>query len=117
MLTRKAMFRPAIRLALGGRDTISFQAGDGDPFVNYFTRKRVIDLANGTDPYGGIVTLTGVENVRDTSAGDLFIGDDKANRIGDGFFDGGADTVRAAGGNDTVLAPSVRDVVRCSTFL
>jgi len=65
------MFRPAIRLALGGRDTISFQAGDGDPFVNYFTRKRVIDLANGTDPYGGIVTLTGVENVRDTSAGDL----------------------------------------------
>ena len=88
-----------------GIDSLSFTPRLPDHFDNPFTQKMVVNLAAGTgkNPYGGNLTLTNVENVVGTSAADLIIGDKKANVIGDGFFDGGADTVRAGGGNDVVL--------------
>ena len=88
-----------------GNDTLSFQAADGQAFPNPFTQQFVIDLGTGigTNPYGGTLKLTSVENIIGTSAGDKITGNNSANRIGDGVFDAGADIIDAKSGDDTVF--------------
>lgn len=87
-----------------GNDTLFFQTQVGDAYVNPFTQRMVVNLftGKGFNPYGGTLTLTGVENVVGTSAADRINGNNQANIIGDGFADGGADTITAMGGDDVV---------------
>lgn len=63
-----------------------------------------IDLTTGiiVNPFGGTITISNIEHIVGSTKGDVIIGNDKANVIGDGFFDGGADQVDAGDGNDIV---------------
>ena len=87
-----------------GVDTLSFAPRGTLLAPNQLTRQLVVNLTNGTgfNPYGGTLTLTGVENVIGTGAADRITGDGHANVIGDGLDDRGADAVFAKGGNDVV---------------
>jgi len=87
-----------------GIDTLTFQTLMGPAYPTAKVQQLVVNLATGTglNPYGGTLSLTGVENIVGTDAADQITGDDNANVIGDGVFDGGADIINAAGGNDIV---------------
>lgn len=63
-----------------------------------------INLTTGVivNPFGGTITISNIEHIVGSTQADIIIGNDKANIIGDGFFDGGADQVDAKGGNDIV---------------
>jgi Ca2+-binding RTX toxin-like protein len=92
----------------GGKDidTILFSAnGPGDPYPTPATQQLVVDLdkGNGQNPYGGKLKLENVENVVGTPGADKITGDNKANIIGDGAFDLGADIIKAKGGADVVM--------------
>lgn len=88
----------------GGIDTLTFIGQGSAAFPAPFVRTMEVDLSTGTgwNPYGGRLTLAGVENVVGTSAADRITGDDRANIIGDGLWDEGADTIDARGGDDIV---------------
>lgn len=88
-----------------GVDTLVFSAQEGITFPNFPIQTLIANLATGTgqNPYGGTLALTSVENISGTFFGDILTGNNAANVFGDGFSDGGADTIDAAGGNDTVL--------------
>lgn len=90
----------------GGKDvdTIQFTSNLGDPYPTAFKQQLVIDLGKGTgkNPYGGKLKLKNVENVVGTSQADKIIGNNKANIIGDGVYDVGADVIKAKGGKDIV---------------
>ncbi len=87
-----------------GSDWFSLQAATGaiyrEPLIQQFT----VDLTTGlgTNPYGGALNFTSVENVIGTNEADVINGNDSGNIIGDGLFDTGADHVNALGGDDTV---------------
>lgn len=91
-----------------GSDTLSFQAQDGPVYPTALAQQLIINLATGVgqNPYGGTLSLTSVENIVGTGAADQITGNDDANIVGDGLFDGGADIVNAAGGNDIVYLSS-----------
>jgi serralysin len=98
-----------------GIDTLKFSTFTGITFPNLPATGATVDLAKGTgiNPYGGQLVLNSVENVSGTFFADTMFGNDAANVFGDGFSDGGADIVRARGGDDTViLAPSVASGAR-----
>lgn len=93
-----------------GSDTLSFRAEIGDAFPNAPVRQLVVDLAAGTgqNPYGGTLTLTGVENIAGIPEGfgaDI-TGNDAANFIGDDVGTGVGDindaTIGLRGGDDTL---------------
>ena len=65
-----------------GPDTLSFQAYWG-PYPNEPATGALVNLATGTgtNPYGGTLTLAGIENVVGTDKADLFLGDDKRQRL------------------------------------
>lgn len=88
-----------------GVDVLSFAPRQTLFSPNPLIRQLVVNLATGTgfNPYGGTLTLSGVENVIGTGAADRITGDDLDNRIGDGLDDRGADVVFARGGNDVVM--------------
>ena len=87
----------------GGSDLITFQAIDG-PYPVTPTQGAVVNLdtGTGTNPYGGTLTLTNVENVIGTELADTLTGNGSANVFGDGIYDTGADQISAKGGDDTV---------------
>jgi serralysin len=87
----------------GGTDLITFQAIDG-PYPVAPTQGAVVNLSTGTgtNPYGGTLTLTNVENVIGTPLGDTLTGNNKANVFGDGIYDAGPDQINGMGGDDTV---------------
>lgn len=88
-----------------GVDTILFRAnGGGEPYPTVATHALVIDLGKGKgkNPYGGKLKIDKVENVVGTPGADKIIGDNKANVIGDGAYDIGADIIKAKGGDDVV---------------
>ncbi len=92
-----------------GLDTLAFRAFEGQVFPTPFVSGALVDLAagTGTNPYGGALTLTEVENLIGTSLTDTLRGDGGANVFGDGQFDGGADVIDGRGGDDTVkLSPT-----------
>lgn len=88
-----------------GFDTLSFQARTGTAYPIQFKQVLDIDLRGrpGLNPYGGTLSVTKVENVIGTSRADRIAGNDNPNRIGDGVFDGGPDTINALGGDDVVF--------------
>lgn len=86
-----------------GHDVLGFTTFTGnipDPAVG-----ATVDLTTGiiSNPFGGNITVTGVENIIGTTKADIIIGNGEDNVIGDGFFDGGADQIDARGGNDLVV--------------
>lgn len=86
-----------------GSDTLSFQAF----FGRYPTEPAagaVVNLTTGTgtNPYGGSLHLTSVENIIGTDKADHLTGNNEANIFGDGIYDIGADIINCLGGNDTV---------------
>jgi Ca2+-binding RTX toxin-like protein len=92
-----------------GVDTILFSHnGVGYPYPTEATQQLVIDLGKGKgqNPYGGKLKLDKVENVVGTPGADKITGDNKANIIGDGAYDIGADVIKARGGNDIVKVAS-----------
>lgn len=92
-----------------GFDTLEFSSENGPAFPNTPVRGAVLNLLTGAglNPYGGNLTVDGLEKVTGTAFADTFTGNAKANIFGDGVFDGGADTIKAGLGNDTVyLSPS-----------
>jgi Ca2+-binding RTX toxin-like protein len=95
----------------GGKDldTILFTSNYGDPYPTPFKQQLVINLDKGTgkSPYGGSLKLKNVENVVGTSQADKITGSNKANVIGDGAFDTGADRIKAKGGDDIVKIASL----------
>ncbi len=95
-----------------GSDTLVFNSQTGNSAVA--PTGAVIDLSagSGTNPYGGTLSLTAVENVVGTNQADSLTGDDGPNVFGDGIFDQGADTIDARGGDDVVkLGQFTHDVV------
>lgn len=96
-----------------GTDTLSFVGQGSQAFPHDFIQTMVVNLANGRglNPYGGKLHLSGVENVVGTDSADIITGSNKANVIGDGFQDGGADTIKARGGDDIVKAVDL-DLIR-----
>jgi hypothetical protein len=92
-----------------GIDTVLFRHnGVGYPYPTEATQQLVIDLGKGKgqNPYGGKLTLDNVENVVGTPGADRITGDNKANVIGDGAYDVGADIIKAKGGSDIVKLAS-----------
>ena len=87
-----------------GLDTLNLGAANGVVYPTPYVQTFVVDLGAGTaiSPYGGTFTLISVENVIGTAAADIITGSDGANVIGDGYFDRGADTIQALGGDDMV---------------
>jgi VCBS repeat-containing protein len=89
-----------------GNDFLAFQAATGVVFPTPFTQQLIVDLTLGTgqSPYGGTLTLTSVEHVVGTSAGDIITGSDATNIIGDGIFDeSSGDVIDARGGDDFIF--------------
>ncbi len=92
-----------------GVDTLLFRHnGVGYPYPTEATQQLVIDLGKGKgkNPYGGSLKVKNVENVVGTPGADRITGNDKANIIGDGAFDTGADVIKAKGGKDIVKIAS-----------
>ena len=87
-----------------GIDTIEFNSYEFTPRQTSYSHGVVVDLSTGlgVTQYGGVLTITGVEKVIGTLLFDRITGDDRANEIGDGVFDQGADVIDARGGNDLV---------------
>lgn len=96
--------------------TLTFQGGAGTDTIEFnsfeFTPTRpdpvqgvVVDLlaGTGTSQFGDAMTFSGVENVVGTVLADRISGNAGDNRIGDGLFDQGADTVLGRGGDDVVF--------------
>ncbi|MCB1499228.1 MAG: calcium-binding protein [Bauldia sp.] len=91
-----------------GSDTLSFIEEIGQTFQNPLVQTLIVNLSagSGQNPYGGALALTSVENIIGTYVADQITGNAAANVIGDGLFDGGADTINTLGGNDIVkLSP------------
>lgn len=88
-----------------GIDTLEFNSYEFTATRPDSVQGVVVDLGagTGTSQFGGALTLSGVENVVGTLLADLIIGNNGANRIGDGLFDWGADTISAGGGDDVVF--------------
>lgn len=91
----------------------TFDGGKGSDtiqFISEFTNPPpistglVLDLKTGvgTGPFGNTLAIKRVENVIGTVMADVITGTAARNIIGDGMFDGGADSIKTAGGNDIV---------------
>ena len=87
-----------------GNDTLNFNTPDGATYPTPHAAGAVVNLSagTGTNPYGGMLTLTSVENIIGTDKADTLTGSNADNRFGDGIYDIGADTINALGGNDRV---------------
>ncbi len=83
-----------------GVDTLSFEPEFG--LVPTPPAGAVVNLATGTgtNPFGGTLILSHIENVGGTANNDSLTGDDGDNFLSSGFS--GADTIHGGGGNDTV---------------
>jgi Ca2+-binding RTX toxin-like protein len=107
----------------GGNDTVfewhsgnlSFDAGSGASgtlsFISAFgplsidaPTGAVINLmtGTGTNPYGGSLTLTNVDNIVGTDKADYLVGNNRGDIFGDGVYDIGPDTIMGGAGNDIV---------------
>ena len=93
----------------GGHDQIAFYQPDGVSSEGAVTQKLVINLMTGTglNPYGGILTLSGIENVGGTSAADRIIGNNAANILAGGGATTGRDVIFGRGGDDSI---SIQDL-------
>jgi Ca2+-binding RTX toxin-like protein len=90
-----------------GVDTISFNANMG--LTPAAPTGAVVNLTTGTgtNPFGGMLTLSGVENAAGVSdQANTLTGDGKANQLISGFA---ADTIRGEGGDDTITISTVFD--------
>ena len=92
-----------------GIDRIAFYQPDGVSSEGAVVQKLVINLMTGvgTNPYGGTLTLSGVENVGGTSAADRIIGNNAANFLAGGGAATGTDVIFGRGGVDQI---SVSDI-------
>jgi hypothetical protein len=88
-----------------GSDTLIFQSYTGGPFPDGSPPTgAVVDLKHGTgtNPWGGTLTLSGINNIVGTDHADYFVANDNGDVFGDGIYDTGADTILGGAGNDTV---------------
>ena len=87
-----------------GSDTLIFQTYVAGPFPTEPSQGAVVNLktGTGTNPWGGTLTLSGIDNIVGTDKGDHFVGNDRGDTFGDGIFDRGPDTIIGGAGNDTV---------------
>ncbi len=72
------------------------------PFPSTAVETLRIDLAQGTgrSPWGGKVTLTSVEEIRDTDGRDVILGSGRGDTVQSDY--GGGDVLKLRGGDDTV---------------
>ena len=91
---------------IGGSGNDTLQGGDDTDTASYASDPAgvivLLDVGLGLDGYGGRDLLVSIENVIGTIHGDLLIGNEGANRL-DGLGQG-VDTIRAGGGNDTIVS-------------
>lgn len=94
-----------------GADGILFYKADGfaEPAVQI--QKLVINLnsGEGTNPYGGTLTLSGVENVVGTIEADRITGNNRANVLDGNGAASGKDVIDARGGDDRVVIDVLAD--------
>jgi Ca2+-binding RTX toxin-like protein len=83
-----------------GVDTLTFNVNIGTTPTP--PNGAVVDLTagTGTNPYGGALTISNVENIVGTTKDDNLRGNSADNKLDGGL--GGNDTLRGEGGNDTL---------------
>lgn len=95
-----------------GSDTLMLEHFDGGGAGNP-TAGIVVNLKTGagTNPFGGTLKLSGVENVSGTFNNDLIKGNNVANKFDAdaGGLDAGVDKIFGFGGNDTIVIAGSRD--------
>ena len=96
----------------GGANDDTINGGDGIDTASYAGTAAVtvnLSLAGQQNTIGaGLDTLTSIENLTGSSAGDTLTGDGAVNVINGGA---GADTLNGGGGNDTLNGGTENDIV------
>jgi Ca2+-binding RTX toxin-like protein len=87
-----------------GLDRIAFYQPDGLSSEGAIVQKLVVNLKTGAglNPYGGTLTLSGIEAVQGTGAADRIIGSTADNFLAGGGATTGRDVIFGKGGDDTI---------------